>query len=46
MVEQFGDSAYGTSLFGVVALSLIGTIPFMIKAGSEYDKANKKIVME
>jgi hypothetical protein len=29
-----------------VTLSLLGTIPFMIKAGKEYDKANKKVVLE
>jgi hypothetical protein len=33
-------------LLGVVSLSLLATIPFMIKAGSEYDKANKIIAAE
>jgi hypothetical protein len=31
MLLQFGDNAYGTSLLLIVVLSLLGTVPFMIK---------------
>ena len=37
-VNEFGDSAYGYTLFAMITLGLIGTVPFMIKAGSLFDK--------
>jgi hypothetical protein len=36
-VKEFGDSAYGTTIFAMTALGLIGTVPFMIKAGNLFD---------
>jgi hypothetical protein len=37
-VNQFGNSAYGSTIFAITALGLIGTVPFMTKAGSLFDQ--------
>lgn len=41
-VDLYGDYAYGVTLFAMTAIGLIGTVPFMIKAGSLFDQKIKE----